>query len=89
MKSESILGVRMAHKYWCHMTSDVSEQELHEFAQALGLLRAWFQAHPTHPHYDVTPKKRALALLHGAVEVSSLELLQRCYAIRRKADNEL
>lgn len=62
---------------WCHMASDDSTQELHEFAARIGLKRAWFQAHPWVPHYDLTPSKRKLAVLHGATEVESAQELAR------------
>ncbi len=68
-----------SRKLWSHMTSDASEAELHEMAQAIGLRREWFQDHPTHPHYDITPPKRRAAIARGAVEVTSIEALRRCY----------
>jgi hypothetical protein len=52
---------------WCHLTADTLD-ELHAFAGRLGLKRAWFQNHPRHPHYDLTPGKRAQAVRMGAVE---------------------
>ncbi len=53
----------------CHLTTDGNVDELHEFAGALGLNRSWFQKHRLAPHYDLTPRKRALALELGAVFV--------------------
>ncbi len=44
--------------------------ELHQFAKRLGLRRAWFQPHPRHPHYDLTPNKREQAIKLGAIEKS-------------------
>ena len=54
----------------CHLTAD-SLDELHAFALRIGLKRAWFQDHPSAPHYDLTPSRRAKALAAGAVFVSS------------------
>lgn len=65
-------------KQWCHMTSDASEAELHEFAEKLGLKRRWFQDHST-PHYDLVPTKRAAAVRRGAEQVTSEMLIKRCY----------
>lgn len=59
------------------MASDASRQELHEFAAHIGLKRAWFQEHPWVPHYDLTPSKRKLAVLHGAKEVEGAQELAR------------
>lgn len=50
---------------WCHLVADTI-QELHDFALALGLRRAWFQGSASYPHYDVTLQTRARALELGA-----------------------
>lgn len=60
----------LPHKYWCHLTAD-SREELHAFAEKLGLKFAWFQAKSSVPHYDLTPNKRDLALKMGAVVMSA------------------
>ncbi len=69
-------------RYWCHMaTDDLSEEgfeQLHEMARRLGIPRRGFQDHPRHPHYDLHPDLRALAIEWGAQEVSSKELVRRC-----------
>ena len=67
-------------KMYCHMMSDLVErdkalEELHAFAASLGLKRSWFQNHATHPHYDIAPSKRALAIERGAKEVTSREMV--------------
>jgi len=69
----------LRYKHWCHMATDSSLSELHQMAARLGLRRAWFQNKPTHPHYDLTPAKRAQAIRLGALAVSTHELLRRCY----------
>ena len=48
------------------LTSDLDE--LHEFAQKIGLKREWFQD-TTFPHYDLTFRKREQAIRHGAVRI--------------------
>ena len=56
---------------WCHLLADTDE-ELHAFAEALGLKRAWFQhrdAMPWKDHYDIPDELRAEAIRAGAVEV--------------------
>jgi predicted kinase len=58
---------------WCHMATDGSFDELHAFAERLGLRRAWFQR----DHYDLPPRGRAAAVALGAEEVSTGELLRR------------
>jgi hypothetical protein len=50
---------QLPYKDWCHMATDSDLEELHQMAARLGLRRVWFQNTPTHPHYDLTPGKRA------------------------------
>jgi hypothetical protein len=56
---------------WSHLTADDTE-ELHAFAERLGLRRAWFQDHPdpTRHHYDLTDPARERAIAAGAVAVT-------------------
>ena len=70
---------RLPYKDWCHMATDGPLSELHQMAANLGLRRAWSQDMPTHPHYDLTPGKRAQAIRLGAQAVSAEELAQCCY----------
>lgn len=54
---------------WSHLTAD-TKNELHAFAAAIGLRRAWFQDKPRGLwHYDVTESKRRQAIAAGAVEI--------------------
>ena len=72
---------------WCHMVSDVSEEELHAFAARIGLQRAWAQLRPraSAAHYDLVPWRRAKAVKLGAIEVSSRELVVRNFdGLRRR-----
>jgi hypothetical protein len=63
------------------MTAD-NLDELHRMAERIGLKREWFQPHPRvqFAHYDLTPGKRAKAVLWGAMEVSLYEEARRIYA---------
>ena len=58
-------GVALPFTVWCHMATDGSFEELHEFAARLGLRRAWFQR----DHYDLPAHGRAAAVALGAEEV--------------------
>lgn len=51
-----------------HMMADDLE-ELHQFAESIGLRRSWFQDKSIR-HYDVSKGKREEAIAKGAVEVS-------------------
>ena len=64
----------------CHLTTDGDLEELHAFAERIGLRRSWFQEHSKMPHYDLTPSRRLRALREGAVFVEA-----RQQAIRRRA----
>lgn len=70
---------QLRYKDWCHMVTDASLEELHALAAKLGLRRAWFQNKPTHPHYDLTSAKRALALKPGAQAISAHKRVRHCY----------
>ena len=56
-----------------HLVAD-SLEELHRFAQSIGLRREWFQPQ-SFPHYDLTKRRRAQALKGGAVRVDRRELV--------------
>lgn len=59
---------------WSHLISNDIE-ELHEFAEKIGLKRIWFQNKPKKPHYDVKGVVRKKAIENGAIEVSTKELI--------------
>ncbi len=70
-------------KRWAHLTAD-SPEELHAFAERLGLVRESFQTTPGKAwkdHYDVTESTRELAIGMGAIAESSGRGVER----RRKA----
>jgi hypothetical protein len=50
-------------------------EELHALAAAIGMKRAWFQVHARLPHYDLTPRRRLLALKAGAVQASAQHMV--------------
>lgn len=58
-------------RWWSHLVSDESADELHTFAAGLGMSRRWYQG----DHYDLPQERYAVALAHGAVPVSARELL--------------
>ena len=66
---------------YCHMFAD-SEEELHEFANKIGMRRIWFQDGRL-PHYDLTAKRRQLAVRLGAIEVDSSWVKQRLKGIKK------
>jgi hypothetical protein len=66
---------------WCHLVAD-SIDELHAFAELLGLRRQWFQERSFYPHYDVTASVRAKALKLGACDASRETMISRCKVMR-------
>jgi hypothetical protein len=73
-------------KKWCHLVAD-DIQELHDFAQKLGLKREWFQNHIIQPHYDITAAKREAAINLGAKPITTKQMSGRVTKIlldRRK-----
>lgn len=69
----------LKYKRWCHMATDSDIEELHKFALEIGLRRSWFQDTKGHPHYDIIPTKRVLALKKGAKSVTTKELIEKCF----------
>lgn len=58
----------------CHMFTDSLDlEELHSFAERIGMRRTWFQIHKVAPHYDLTENRRSAAVLFGAIEVGRRE----------------
>ncbi len=64
-------GNREVKGFWSHLTTDGDDEELHEFAQLIGMRRAWHQASPPHSrsHYDLVEGKRQAAIRLGAIAV--------------------
>ena len=60
-----------------HLVSNVGSDELHEFAEKIGLRRAWYIGKDTMtPHYLLnTVGYRHKALEHGALKVTPKQLL--------------
>lgn len=57
----------------CHMIADTDE-ELHAMASLIGVARRWHQKAGTpRSHYDICKSKRALAISHGAREITQRE----------------
>lgn len=73
-------GIRWRGREWNHLVAD-SLDELHAFADKLGLRRSWFQSKTLYPHYDVTKsvRTRALAMVRTAQTGKKLSVAQgRC-----------
>lgn len=63
----------------CHMVAD-TDHELREMAKNIGVSQRWHQG----DHFDICKAKKALAIEHGAVQITRRE----CVAMvsgRRKA----
>ncbi|MCX5049066.1 MULTISPECIES: DUF4031 domain-containing protein [unclassified Streptomyces] len=59
-------------RMWSHLVSDLSYEELHTFADALGVPRRAFER----DHYDIPSHRYADAVHAGAVQVSSREVVR-------------
>lgn len=72
-------------RLWSHLVSDVSYDELHEFAAAAGIPGRGFD----HDHYDVPEERYEALVAAGAEPVEARELLDRLLTAglrRRKRD---
>ncbi|WP_078851958.1 DUF4031 domain-containing protein [Streptomyces sp. NRRL B-3229] len=59
-------------RMWSHLISDVSFDELHTFAEELGVPSRAFER----DHYDIPSHRYADVVAAGAVEVSSREVVR-------------
>ena len=59
-------------RMWSHLVSDVSFDELHRFADGLGVPRRAFER----DHYDIPSHRYADVVAAGAVEVTSREVVR-------------
>ena len=59
-------------RMWSHLVSDASFDELHAFADELGVPRRAFER----DHYDIPSHRYADVVAAGAVEVSSREVVR-------------
>lgn len=67
----------------CHMIAD-TQAELHAMADLIGVARKWFQSQASTPHYDICLAKKAVALRHGAVELSRRDMGLKLRELRQK-----
>ena len=73
-------------RWWCHLVSDESLAELHEFARELGIPERAFGG----DHYDVPAEYRDRAIELGAIPVESREIVRRLKAagLRRRVHHQ-
>lgn len=57
---------------WCHLVSDTSLDELHEFAAKLGIPERGFGG----DHYDLPEEYRQQAIELGAIPTSSQDIVR-------------
>lgn len=72
---------------WCHLLAD-SLDELHQFAESLGLRRSWFQLNASYPHYDITVSVRAMALHSGAIAATRSEIIACARRLKEELQRE-
>ena len=63
-------------RLWSHLVSDASYEELHAFAEAVGIPARGFER----DHYDVPAQMYEHIVAAGAMEVSSREVVRRLEA---------
>ena len=68
----------------CHMIADTTE-ELLDMADKIGVQRKWLQHAGTHrEHFDIAKSKKALAVKHGAVQISRRDLVSMILSKRER-----
>lgn len=77
------VGARNADQ-WCHLIADTPE-ELRAFARRIGMRPEWLQhAGTPREHFDLTPGRRATAVLLGAQEIDRRETVRRIQSKRAR-----
>jgi hypothetical protein len=66
-------GSGLRYTEFCHLLADTPD-ELHAMADALGIPRRFYQAHPWRWHHDLPEHLRARAVELGAQEVTMHEV---------------
>ncbi|MFT4082145.1 MAG: DUF4031 domain-containing protein [Nocardioides sp.] len=71
-------------RWWSHLASDSSYEELHAFARAIGIPARGFDR----DHYDVPAERYDAVVAAGATPVRSRELVARLHAagLRRRKE---
>jgi hypothetical protein len=74
-------------RLWSHLISDQSYEELHAFAESIGIPRRAFER----DHYDVMSDRYDAALAAGAQPVNSREIVRLLWAagLRRRKVSRL
>ena len=72
---ELVYVKKNGRKKYCHMIAE-TVIELHRVAAEIGVGRHFFHSSARIPHYDLSEEWRTKALQHGAIEISSRELVQ-------------
>jgi Protein of unknown function (DUF4031) len=68
-------GVKNPRTLYAHMIADALP-ELHEFAEKLGIRKHFFHRSKAAHHYDINGTQWEKAIIAGAKQVSSKELLK-------------
>ncbi len=63
-------------RMWCHLVSDTSLDELHAFAEWIGIPKRAFGG----DHYDIPDEIRPMVIAEGAQPVTSREIVAALYA---------
>ena len=65
-----------------HAQHDLAQ--LDAFARHIGMRTAWRHDAPGFPHYDLHPRYRAIAILHGAIPLTRRDpAMQQIFQLRR------
>lgn len=68
---------RILFQHSCHLFADTTE-ELLDFAVLIGMQARWIQDRGTYrEHFDLTPRRREIAVAQGAIEITTKEWLRR------------
>ena len=84
MDSPRVRTVRGAKRLTAHLVSDTSLDELHTFAQSLGIPLRGFHDKPGQPHYDLIEPYFEQAQAAGALLVPNREIILALRRLQRR-----
>lgn len=73
---------------WCHMLAD-NLQELHDFAELIGVDKRLFHRDASYPHYDITVQMRETAIYHGAIAADRKKIIECAKKLKAELNDQI
>ncbi len=82
-------NIRFGRMWMCHLMADTHD-ELVAMVDRIGVNRRWIQNQGSwREHFDICHSKRSLAISHGALQVTSRELMMNMFTKKKRKRKEI